>query len=78
MARVMFDKANVQQRIGSLERAVDALGSSLKSDVSEMREELAFVRLLLEDVLHELREAGQGEGGSDITFPYKRGSSEVP
>lgn len=79
MARVMFDKANVQQRIGSLERAVDGLGSSLKSDVAEIRNELAYVRLLLEDVLHELKSgAGEAEQDSDITFPYRRGSSEIP
>ncbi len=55
MARVMFDKANVQQRIGALERAVDALGSSLKPEVAEIKEEVAFVRMLLEEVLEELR-----------------------
>ncbi|MGE0622584.1 MAG: XrtA/PEP-CTERM system-associated ATPase [Pseudomonadales bacterium] len=79
MARVMFDKANVQQRIGSLERAVDGLGSSLKSDVAEIRNELAYVRLLLEDVLHELKSsAGNVDPEAEITFPYRRGSSEVP
>ncbi len=79
MARVMFDKANVQQRIGSLERAVDSLGSGLKTDVSELKEEVAFVRLLLEDVLHELRKGGlETDPEADITFPFKRGSSEVP
>ena len=55
MARVMFDKANVQQRLASIERAVDSLGSGLKSDVVELREEVSYVRLLLEDVLQELR-----------------------
>ncbi len=87
MARVMFDKANVQQRIGSLERALDSLGSGLKNEVAEVREEISYVRLLLEDVLHELRK-GSGEISeeidpeADITFPYKgpykQGSSEVP
>jgi general secretion pathway protein A len=37
MARMMFDKANVQQRLGSLERAVDTMGHSLKEELSEMR-----------------------------------------
>jgi len=78
MARVMFDKANVQQRIGSLERAVDGLGSSLKSDVAEIRNELAYVRLLLEDLLEALRPSdGGSESESKITFPYRRGSSEI-
>lgn len=63
MARVMFDKANVQQRIASLERAVDSLGSGLKTDVSDLREEMAYVRLLLEDVLHELKTSGPKSKG---------------
>ncbi len=79
MARVMFDKANVQQRIGSLERAIDSLGSALKNDVSEMKEELAYVRVLLEDVLLEIRsDQEQVDPEAEITFPYKRGSSEIP
>ena len=55
MARVMFDKANVQQRLASLERAVDGLGTSLKPEVAELKKEVAYVRSLLEDVLLELR-----------------------
>ncbi len=43
VARIMFDKANVQQRIASLERAVDGLSKDL-------REELQEIRALLEDV----------------------------
>ncbi len=83
MARVMFDKANVQQRIGSLERAVDSMGSGLKKEVAEIREEIAYVRLLLEDVLHELRKsAGDVDPEADITFPFRQGlkqeSSEIP
>lgn len=75
MARVMFDKANIQQRIHSLERAVDALGSGLKNDVNELREELTHVRLLLEDVLQELKLASGSEDSkaTDFSFPYKRG-----
>ncbi|HEY5647825.1 MAG TPA: XrtA/PEP-CTERM system-associated ATPase [Pseudomonadales bacterium] len=79
MARVMFDKANVQQRIGALERAVDGLGSSLKSDVAEMRNELSYVRLLLEELVNELRPSTESiDPDAEITFPYRRGSSEVP
>ena len=83
MARVMFDKANVQQRIGSLERALDSMGSGLKNDISEVKDEIAYLRLLLEDVLHEIRSAsGQSDldldPGAEITFPYKQGSSEIP
>ncbi len=37
MARMMFDKANVQQRLGSLERAVDTLGHGLKEELGEIR-----------------------------------------
>jgi putative secretion ATPase (PEP-CTERM system associated) len=55
MARVMFDKANVQQRLASLERAVDSLGHSLKPEVAELREEVTYVRGLLEDLLMEVR-----------------------
>lgn len=83
MARVMFDKANVQQRIGSLERALDSLGSGLKKEVSEVREEVSYVRLLLEDVLHELRKRSAEttediDPEAEITFPYKQSSSEIP
>lgn len=55
MARVMFDKANVQQRLAAIERAVDGLGLSLKPEVAELREEVAYVRGLLEDLLIEIR-----------------------
>lgn len=55
MARVMFDKANVQQRLASLERAVDSLGMSVKPELAELREELGYLRGLVEDVLMELR-----------------------
>ena len=49
MARIMFDKANVQQRLASLERAVDTMGHNIK-------EELSFIRLMLEDLLHDSRQ----------------------
>ena len=48
MARVMFDKANVQQRMASLERAVDSLGSGLRADMLQLKEDVAFIRMLLE------------------------------
>ena len=56
MARVMFDKANVQQRLASLERAVDSLGAGLKPEIAELREEIVYVRLMLEEISLELRE----------------------
>ena len=55
MARVMFDKANVQQRLAALERAVDSLGLAVKPELAELREEMAYIRGLLEDVLIEVR-----------------------
>jgi len=61
MARVMFDKANVQQRLAALERAVDGLGASLKPEMAELREELTFIRILLEETTEELRNLG-GKG----------------
>jgi general secretion pathway protein A len=48
MARMMFDKANVQQRLGSLERAVDTLGHGLK-------DELAEIRTLLVELIREVK-----------------------
>lgn len=56
MARIMFDKANVQQRLAGLERAIDGLGHSVK-------EELSFIRLMLEDLLHETRHSGDRVSG---------------
>ena len=60
MARSMFDKADVQRRIAALERAVDSLGHNLKPEIMEIREELSFLRLMLDDLLHEVREISQG------------------
>jgi hypothetical protein len=59
MARVMFDKANVQQRLAALERGIDGLGQSIKPDLSELRAELLEVRTLIEDLVAELREQRQ-------------------
>jgi len=55
MARSMFDKANVQNRLAALERAVDGLGHNLKPEIATIREELGFLRLLIDDLLHEVR-----------------------
>ncbi len=63
MAKSMFDKANVQQRLAALERAVDGLGLNLKPEVAGIREELTYVRSLLEALVHEVRQ--QGDGSSD-------------
>ena len=57
-ARDMFDKANLQQRLAALERAVGGLGAGLKPEIAELKEELSFIRLILEDVLHQMREPG--------------------
>lgn len=62
MARVMFDKANVQQRLGSLERAVDSLGAGLKPEIADLREEIGYLRILLEDMSRQLAElSGRGK-----------------
>ncbi|MBX3707400.1 MAG: XrtA-associated ATPase [Pseudomonadales bacterium] len=65
MARVMFDKANVQQRLAALERAIDGLGQSLKPELAELREELGYVRNLMEDLVLEIRHAQNGARVSD-------------
>jgi len=54
MARMMFDKANVQQRLSSLERAVDTLGHNLQ-------EELVAVRMLLQQLSRDMKEARESE-----------------
>ncbi len=56
VARGICDKANVQQRLAGLERAVDTLGHNIKSDMGKLEEELSYVRLILEDILNEMRE----------------------
>jgi len=37
MAKIMFDKANVQQRLASLERGLDSLGHGLKEELGDIR-----------------------------------------
>lgn len=60
MARTMFDKANVQQRLAALERAVDGLGLSLKPEISRLQEEIIAMQLLLQAVLERF-EVIEGE-----------------
>lgn len=55
MARGMFDKANVQQRLAALERAVDSLGLAVKPEIADLRAEISYMRGVLEDVLIEVR-----------------------
>lgn len=60
MARSMFDKANVQNRLAALERAVDGLGHNIKPEIVEIREELSFLRVMMDDLLHEVRTMSRG------------------
>ena len=53
MARMMFDKANVQQRLASLERAVDTLGHGLKDELGDIRSLL--VELIRESKAQRVR-----------------------
>ncbi|MEM1432914.1 MAG: XrtA/PEP-CTERM system-associated ATPase [Pseudomonadota bacterium] len=62
MARVMFDKANVQQRLTSIERAVDLLGHDVKPQLNEIREDLNLIRLMLEELIGESRSSGKQNG----------------
>jgi putative secretion ATPase (PEP-CTERM system associated) len=62
MARMMFDKANVQQRLTSLERAVDVLGRNLQ-------EELTALRMLLQQVSRDVRETRPSEQGRRKRLP---------
>ena len=59
LARNMFDKAGVQKRLSTLERAVDSLGHNLKPEVAEIRQELGFIRLMLDEIMHEVREISE-------------------
>ena len=57
MARAMFDKANVQNRLAALERAVDNLGLNL-------REEMGAIRMLLQEINRELK--GRPEPAEEV------------
>lgn len=59
LARNMFDKADVQKRLSTLEKAVDSLGHSLKPELMEIRQELSFLRLMLDEIMHEVREMSE-------------------
>ena len=59
-ARGMFDKADVHNRFNTLERAVDGLGHNLKSEIVQIKEELSFLRLMVDDVLYEVRSRPDG------------------
>ena len=72
VARGIFDKADVQNRLTALERAIEGLDSSLKPDVAQIREEMGFLRLMLEDVLHEVRELSQAASESEQTGAKKK------
>ena len=57
VARVMFEKADVQQRLSAIERAVDALGHNVKDELgavqvllNELRLEIGALRADLEDL----------------------------
>ncbi len=63
-ARDMFGKADVQNRLSTLERAVDSLGHTLKPELVEIREELSFLRLMIDDLLHEVRQQNAQSPGS--------------
>lgn len=75
MARFMFDKANVQQRLSSLERALDTMGHSLKdlheiktrlNDIDTIKTEMSFIRLLLEELVDKASDrAVHVSGGLD-------------
>ena len=51
MAKSMLDKAELQKRIATL----DGLDHNLKPELTEIREELSYLRLMLDDILHEVR-----------------------
>ncbi len=72
MARSMFDKANVQNRLAALERAVDGLGHNIKPEITTIREELSVLRLMLDDVLHEVRELAEKDDNAAQRSQKKR------
>lgn len=87
MARSMFDKADLQQRLSLLERAIDGLGAGLKGEITDLTNEIAELRILVESTVHLLRDTGQvnvpeslpkdtperrSEDSGELVFPYKR------
>jgi len=59
VARTIFDKANVQQRLAALERAVDGLGHSLKPEITRLQEEVAVMHALLEMLIESENSASK-------------------
>ncbi len=79
MARSMFDKADLQQRLSVLERAIDGLGAGIKNEIGDLSNEVAQLRLLVESTLDLIREGGRPDGSDDsgeLVFPYKQNSRE--
>jgi len=62
-ARSVFEKPDMQNRIVALERAIDSLGHSLKPEMSSMREELGFIRVMVDHLLHEVRKQSATNSG---------------
>ena len=58
VARGLFDKADLTQRLNALERAIDGLGHGMKNEMSDIREDLAYLRLMLEDLQHAITAGG--------------------
>ena len=67
MARSLFDKANVQQRLSSMERALDTMGHGLK-------EEMAEIKNLLETLL---KKTNWNESDSQKQHAANRQGSKV-
>ena len=65
VARGLFDKADLTQRLATLERAIDGLGHGIKTELSDVREELSYLRLLLEDLHQVVSDNKAGKGASN-------------
>lgn len=61
MARSLFDKANVQQRLSSMERALDNMGHGLKEEIAEIKDLL--LQLLKENRKNELPRERTAQSG---------------
>ena len=58
IARLLVSRAGAEQP-PPLDETVEA--SDIRDDISKLEEEMSFVRLLLEDILHELRNSDDGK-----------------